>query len=576
MSTLLSSAATPSASTSATSGRTARVPRTVIDEYLAEQQRMTAVETFSRWHDSVPSQARFYQSLLPSARPQPGEQYAFEVDLDRCSGCKACVTACHGLNGLDASESFRDVGLLIGGSAQLPMIQHVTSACHHCLEPACASACPVNAYEKHPVTGIVKHLDDQCFGCQYCTLACPYDVPKYHAAKGIVRKCDMCSSRLAAGEAPACVQACPHEAIRIQIVSTQQVIDDCTTQQFLPGTPEPQFTLPTTTYKTQRVFPRNLLAADYHTPRHEHAHWPLIWMLVLTQLSVGAFLVELWLTSQLENWFGMTSVHATSVGSVPGLTAFLLGALAVGAATLHLGRPLLAYRALLGLRHSWLSREILAFGLFAKLAALYATAEWWLPWLQLSPDWRGWLGLGVALNGVAGVVCSIMIYEFTRRPFWNGVDTTAKFAGTTLLLGLATVASTLAVSERLPGSHAGSTLLIEQGALIGRLVLLCGSCKLLWELRVLGHLRSRVPSMQRQSAQMLVGGLRSILGARLALGVVGGALLTMCLTSAELAAMPKLIGIVGGSLALLGGEIAERWLFFTAVVANRMPGGLTT
>ena len=84
-------------------------------------------------------------------------------------------------------------------------------------------ACPVNAYEKDPITGIVKHLDDQCFGCQYCTLACPYDVPKYHPGKGIVRKCDMCSSRLAVGEAPACVQACPHEAIAIRVVNQQQV-----------------------------------------------------------------------------------------------------------------------------------------------------------------------------------------------------------------------------------------------------------------------------------------------------------------------------------------------------------------
>ncbi len=151
---------------------------------------------------------------MPATPPGPGQQYAFEVDLDRCSGCKACVTACHTLNGLDEDETWRDVGLLVGGRGLLPVMQHVTAACHHCLEPACMIACPVNAYEKDPVTGIVKHLDDQCFGCQYCTLACPYDVPKYHPGKGIVRKCDMCSTRLAVGEAPACVQACPHEAIR--------------------------------------------------------------------------------------------------------------------------------------------------------------------------------------------------------------------------------------------------------------------------------------------------------------------------------------------------------------------------
>ena len=46
---------------------------------------------------------------------------------------------------------------------------------------------------KEPLTGIVKHLDDQCIGCKYCTLMCPYDVPHYNQKQGIVRKCDMCS-----------------------------------------------------------------------------------------------------------------------------------------------------------------------------------------------------------------------------------------------------------------------------------------------------------------------------------------------------------------------------------------------
>ena len=141
---------------------------------LREQQELTAVEEFARVHENgVPTQARYYEKLLPASPPGEGQQYAFEVDLDRCSGCKACVTACHSLNGLDEQETWRDVGLLIGGTSTNPVMQHVTTACHHCLEPGCMSACPVDAYEKDPVTGIVKHLDDQCFGCQYCTLACP-------------------------------------------------------------------------------------------------------------------------------------------------------------------------------------------------------------------------------------------------------------------------------------------------------------------------------------------------------------------------------------------------------------------
>src|SRR5690606_21183536 len=127
---------------------------------------------------------------------------------------------------------------------------------------------------------------DQCFGCQYCTLACPYDVPKYNAAKGIVRKCDMCAQRLAVGEAPACVQACPHEAIAIRVVDVRQVQEDAEANLFLPAAPEPHLTLPTTTYRTKRVFPRNMLPADYYAVSPHHPHWPLIVMLVLTQLSV--------------------------------------------------------------------------------------------------------------------------------------------------------------------------------------------------------------------------------------------------------------------------------------------------
>ncbi len=152
-----------------------------------------------------------------------------------------------------------------------------------------------------PRPGIVKHLDDQCFGCQYCTMACPYDVPKYHAAKGIVRKCDMCSTRLAAGEAPACVQACPHQAISIRLVDVQEVIEDAEATNFLPAAPDPQITYPTTTYQTRRVFPRNMLPVDYFQVSPQHPHWPLVVMLVLTQLSVGAFAVGLVMDAVLDD-----------------------------------------------------------------------------------------------------------------------------------------------------------------------------------------------------------------------------------------------------------------------------------
>src|SRR5262245_51941779 len=116
----------------------------LIDSYLLEQQQLTPVERFSRQHEKheSPAQAKYYRDLIPLSLPQAGQQYAFEVDLDACSGCKACVTACHNLNGLDSGEIWRQVGLLVGGDSEAPVMQHVTSACHHCVEPACMHGCP--------------------------------------------------------------------------------------------------------------------------------------------------------------------------------------------------------------------------------------------------------------------------------------------------------------------------------------------------------------------------------------------------------------------------------------------------
>jgi NAD-dependent dihydropyrimidine dehydrogenase PreA subunit len=89
-----------------------------VDELLLEQNRLTAVEQFSRWQNANGARSPDgpYQKLIPLSVPRPGEQYAFEVNLDKCSGCKACVTACHSLNGLDEVETWRSVGLLISNS----------------------------------------------------------------------------------------------------------------------------------------------------------------------------------------------------------------------------------------------------------------------------------------------------------------------------------------------------------------------------------------------------------------------------------------------------------------------------
>ncbi len=109
-------------------GEVAGLPRfwtadRLLSSLLAEQGDLTAVERFEQFHReaTTPLREPYYSALLPSSAPGPGEQLAFEVDLARCSGCKACVAACHSLNGLDDLETWRDVGLLVGGSPSLPV-----------------------------------------------------------------------------------------------------------------------------------------------------------------------------------------------------------------------------------------------------------------------------------------------------------------------------------------------------------------------------------------------------------------------------------------------------------------------
>ncbi len=408
----------------------------LIADLLLKQTDLTAVERFAQFHDDAraPLQERYYSALIPATPPGPEQQYAFEVDLDRCSGCKACVSACHSMNGLDEGEAWRDVGMLIGGTFSLPVIQHVTSACHHCLDPACLTACPVDAYEKDPNTGIVKHLDDQCFGCQYCTLACPYDVPKFHAGKGIVRKCDMCSERLSAGEAPACVQACPHEAIRIRLVDNATVIARAERDEFLPGAPLPGATRPSTVFRsTGPLNAGSLRPADEERLEPAHAHKPLVVMLVLTQLSVGGFIVELF----------ARLLRPSADRGVPGLGVLSLavGFVGLAASLSHLGRPLFAYRALLGIRHSWLSREVAAFALFASFGTVHLIVQH-----AFSSDFLEWLLLGLTvLAGVIGVGTSVMVYHAVRRPFWAASIGGPKFAATALILGVSAALACLGV-----------------------------------------------------------------------------------------------------------------------------------
>src|SRR6185437_3866895 len=141
---------------------------------------------------------------IPRRDLQPGEQYRFHFDMTQCIGCKCCVVACNEQNGNPANINWRRVGEIEGGFYPNTQRLHISMGCNHCLEPSCLIGCPVEAYKKDPVTGIVQHNPETCIGCQYCTWNCSYGVPQYNAERGVVGKCDMCYGRLTDGREPAC------------------------------------------------------------------------------------------------------------------------------------------------------------------------------------------------------------------------------------------------------------------------------------------------------------------------------------------------------------------------------------
>jgi formate dehydrogenase iron-sulfur subunit len=545
-------------------------PRTLIDDLLAEQQELTAVEKFSQAHDSHQARRGMYRDLLPATPPAPGEQYAFEVNLDQCSGCKACVSACHSLNGLDDNETWRSVGLLMDVAdphdarrrAQRGFQQNITTACHHCVDPGCVNGCPVLAYDKDPLTGIVRHLDDQCIGCQYCVMMCPYEVPQYSKARGIVRKCDMCHPRLAVGEAPACVQACPTKAISIKVVEQAKVrakyrpLDAFKFQagsaaamrnNFLTASPNPAITLPTTRFVTQRTFPENVFAGDQLAVRRSDAHLPLAILLVLSQLAIGASFAAI---------FIKPAALLLVIASVAGLVALAAG-------SLHLGQPLKAWRSFLGWRNSWFSREVIALSAFVFLILLATGSAWF------AQSFEKYLTPLAAISGAVTVTCSAMIYVKTRREFWSAAQAFSKFFGTTLLLGAATALMASTFQHH-------SAFAVATTALLAVVTLL----KLAFEHKILKQLvdaETPVQTPLNKTARLLAGELNRFLRLRIAFGVIGGLVLPIIALAqmAEGAATNPILATAVLALCITG-EFLERYLFFTAVVTQKMPGGLAS
>jgi formate dehydrogenase iron-sulfur subunit len=142
------------------------------------------------------------------------------VDVTKCTGCSQCVHACVEANqlGPDVPSTQKTTDGLSADRwlaiTRSPEGQPVRKSCRHCLEPACVSVCPVGAMYR-TAEGAVIYDASRCMGCRYCMMACPFGIPRYEwdSAAPKVQKCTLCYQRLQNRQQPACVEACPSQAL---------------------------------------------------------------------------------------------------------------------------------------------------------------------------------------------------------------------------------------------------------------------------------------------------------------------------------------------------------------------------
>ena len=184
-------------------------------------------------------------------------KWAMVIDLDKCTGCGACSTACKLENNIPTVDPEEAAGgrvmfwmdMITGYEDEYPntRLRRYPKPCFHCDNPPCTRVCPVHATYLNE-EGLVGQIYNRCIGCRYCMAACPYAAkvfnwyePKWEEALdlchnpdvsvrmvGVVEKCSFCSHRLqkvkedadaeersiADGEyLPACAESCPADAI---------------------------------------------------------------------------------------------------------------------------------------------------------------------------------------------------------------------------------------------------------------------------------------------------------------------------------------------------------------------------
>ena len=168
-------------------------------------------------------------TTTPPPQQLQQQEVAKLIDVTKCIGCKACQSACQEWNDLREEVGINE------GSYQNPhdltenswtlmrFAEHEQNGtlewlirkdgCMHCADPGCLKACPSPGAIIQYSNGIVDFQEEHCIGCGYCVAGCPFDVPRISKKDSKAYKCTLCSDRVSVGLEPACIKACPTQAL---------------------------------------------------------------------------------------------------------------------------------------------------------------------------------------------------------------------------------------------------------------------------------------------------------------------------------------------------------------------------